>query len=676
MLRLFLLALIAFFLFKDSYMVQSQEVNPVQWAYKVHKIDDVTANIQIIAHIEKGWDLYDMHVPPGGPLPTVFHFEPSKYYGLKGNIVASPKPKIIYDDIFQMDIGKWKDRVVFSQQIEVKHFAQFAIPVRIEYMVCNDVSCVPLDHSLHISIDGSQFQAIVAEHVDRSNQPDTIQDTLGSGQQITEQQTEKQIALEQESEKRGGLAMLWLGFLAGLLALLTPCVWPVVPMTVSYFISRSVSRRQSIKNAMFYALSVIVIYVTVGLLVSMIFGPSALGELASSPGFNLFFFALLVIFAISFFGAFEIRMPSGWVNKLDQKSEQTQNIFGVFFMALTLVLVSFSCTGPIIGWLLVEAASATNVYAPLMGMLGFSIALALPFSLLVLFPGWLKSMPRSGGWMNSIKVVLAFLMLAFSLRFFSVADMVAGWNLMPRELFVTIWIVIFMLLGFYLLGKIRFSHDSEVKHISIPRLFFSMTSFVIALLLLPGLWGAPLKLVSGFMPPLSSQNFVLSVASTPISSEQNLSVPQQYKTMQGSYGLTKFLDYEQGLEYAQQVNKPILLYFTAHSCSNCKKMEASVFGDPQVLPLIKNKYVFVALYVDDRETLPANQQYVSKSGGSERKITTWGKKWSDMQISRFRTNALPYFVLLDKDGHQITEGRGYTSSAEEFAKFLSEGFDK
>lgn len=652
----------------------SQEIRPVSWFVDVKAIDKDIAEIIITAKIEDGWELYNIEVPPGGPLPTVFHFEKSKNYTLIGGIQSKPKPKEVYDEIFEMEIGKWSEKVVFNQKIKINNFSSFIIPLYIEYMACNNVSCVPLDFSINISIDGSTFKSFFADNEISLIQNDSANQQQNDSIDVYDKSNASNVDFKSEFQNQSGvLGIIWLGFLAGLLALLTPCVWPVVPMTVSYFISRSSSRKQSIRNAIFYAISVIVIYVSLGLIVSVIFGPTALGEISSSIIFNLLFFILLILFALSFFGVFEIRLPSGWINKLDNKSEKKQNILGVFLMALTLVMVSFSCTGPIVGWLLVEAATSSNVFSPLLGMLSFSVALAFPFSLLVLFPTWLKSLPRSGGWMNNIKVVLAFLMLAFSLRFLSSADLVAGWNILPRELFVALWIVIFFLMGLYLLGKIRFAHDDDIKVLSVTRLFFSMASFVIAVLLLPGLFGAPLRLISGFLPPITSQTFNLNVALNKVESNEEIN---NFKIKQGPYGLIKFLNYDEGLTYAQKLNKPIFLDFTAHTCSNCKKMESSVFINPKILHLLRDKFVFISLYVDDKEELSLDKQYISKIGERERKINTWGKKWSDFQISRFGVNALPYYVLLDSEGNQLLPGIGYTPSIEKFYEFLSAGLKK
>lgn len=644
----------------------------MKWSHEVKQTNGNNAQIVFRAKIEEGWDLYSLEVPPGGPLPTVFLFAPSKDYKKSGSMTTYPKPTFVYDDVFEMEIGKWKKSVTFYQNVKVISEKKFNINVDIEYMVCNNESCIPLEDNLVVTIDGTAFIAGTADTIadDTVAKVEAPADTAQTDSATVLTNADEQIP----ATKGSAWFIFWLGLGAGFLALLTPCVWPVIPMTVSFFINKTQTKRGAVRDALFYGLSVVVVYVALGLTISLIFGPEALGGLASSPGFNVFFFILLVIFAMAFFGAFELTLPSKWVNAMDRKTEKSGGLLGVFFMALTLVLVSFSCTGPILGALLVEAASSSNFISPLMGMFGFSIAMALPFSLLVIFPSWLKSMPKSGGWMNSVKVVLAFLMLAFSLRFLAVADGVAGWGILPRELFIAIWMVIFILMGVYLLGKIKMYHDSDVKHITIGRLFLAMTSFVAAAMLLPGLWGAPLKSVSGFMPPITTQTFnLMNISSGPA---VDASLYQGYKTKEGAFGIVKFLDYEEGMVFAQKQGKPVFLDFTANSCTNCKKMEASVFGEPNVLPFLRDQYVVIALYRDDRDNLPEDKIYVSNFGGKEKTITTWGKKWSDFQATKYGSNAMPYYVLIDNEGNNLTEPMGTTFDADEFSEFLKKGIDE
>jgi len=662
-----LIAISAVFFTSSAY---AQMVHPISWTTEVKKVEGDIAEIHLKAKLHDRWSLYSLDVPPGGPLPTVFTFTKSNDFQLSGKMTTSPKAVVSYDDVFEMDIGKWKKNVTFIQKIKVLSGKSFTINVDIDFMMCDDDSCIPLSDNLKVNIDGSKYEALPEEI------SEVIEDTLAvdpDGEDTVEAST---IAAVEDvaDDSVGGKSVwliFWLGLLGGLLALLTPCVWPVIPMTVSFFLNRTQKKGSAVRDALFYGISVIVIYVILGLTISAIFGPAALGSMASSPGFNVFFFVLLVIFAIAFFGAFELTLPSKWVNAMDQQTEKRGGLMGVFFMALTLVLVSFSCTGPILGALLVEAASANNFVAPLMGMFGFSVAMAIPFSLLVIFPSWLKSMPKSGGWMNSVKVVLAFLMLAFSLRFLSVADSVAGWGILPRELFIAIWLVIFILMGFYLLGKIKMSHDSDVKHIGVGRLFLAMTSFVAAALLLPGLWGAPMKAISAFMPSVTTQTFNLNkmvVSGHAV----DMSVYEGYSTKEGSHGLIKFLDYEQGMEFAKKQNKPVFLDFTGNACSVCKKMEATVFGEPEVLPLLRDKYVVIALYNDDRTSLPEEMQYENAAG---RKIRNYGQKWADFQAERYGVNALPYYVLLDNEENRLNAPRGNTPDPAVFSKFLKEGIE-
>jgi thiol:disulfide interchange protein len=660
-------------LFTAGNQTVAQQLQPIKWTTEVRASEGNIAEILIKGKIDEGWSLYDLNVPPGGPLPTVFTFVKSNNYQLTGKVQATPKASVTYDDVFMMDIGKWKKNVTFIQKIRVLNNQKFNLEVDIDFMMCDDNSCIPLSDNLKIPVDGTLFTAIA----DTSEGTDTTLAEVEAetdSSDITVREATDDITAPSETKSRSVWLIFWIGLLGGLLALLTPCVWPVIPMTVSFFLNKTQTKRGAVRDAFFYGLSVIVVYVALGLTISLIFGPDALGSLATSPGFNVFFFVLLVFFAIAFFGAFELTLPSKWVNAMDRKTEKSGGLMGVFFMALTLVLVSFSCTGPILGALLVEAASSNSFIAPLMGMFGFSVAMAIPFSLLVIFPSWLKSMPKSGGWMNSVKVVLAFLMLAFSLRFLAVADGVAGWGILPRELFIAIWFVIFLLMGFYLLGKIKMYHDSEVKHMTVGRLFLAIISFVSAALLLPGLWGAPMKAISGFMPPITTQTFNLNKAVT-AGPTADMSVYEGYNTKEGSYGLIKFLDYEEGMEFARKQNKPVFLDFTGIGCTNCKKMEASVFGEDKVLPLLRDKYVVIALYVDSRESLPEDKQYLSKTGGKERKIKTVGQKWSDFQTSRYGVNALPYYILLDHNEKMLTEPRAYNTDVNAFAEFLKKGLE-
>ncbi len=448
--------------------------------------------------------------------------------------------------------------------------------------------------------------------------------------------------------------MAWLyiflaGFAGGLLALLTPCVWPMIPMTVSFFLKRNKQRRKAIQSALAYGLSIIVIYLILGLLITGIFGASALNDLSTNAIFNILFFLLLVLFAVSFFGAFELVLPSSWTNKLDSKADSTTGIISIFFMAFTLVLVSFSCTGPIIGTLLVEAASQGSVTGPAIGMFGFALALSIPFSLFAIFPTWLQSMPKSGGWLNSVKVTLGFLELALALKFLSVADLAYGWRILDREVFLVLWIVIFALLGIYLLGKLKLKHDSDLDYVSVPRLFFAIISFAFAVYMVPGLWGAPLKAISAFAPPLYTQDFNL------------------YK---GEVHAA-FDDYEAGMAYAEKVGKPVMIDFSGFGCVNCRKMEAAVWIDPKVKNMLENDYVLITLMVDDKASLPKTLEI--KEHGKTRKLRTIGDKWSYLQRSKFGANAQPFYVLLDNEGKPLGPSYAYDENVDNYLKFLKNG---
>ncbi|PRY21378.1 thiol:disulfide interchange protein DsbD [Spirosoma oryzae] len=472
---------------------------------------------------------------------------------------------------------------------------------------------------------------------------------------------------------------LWVTFLAGLVggfaAIFMPCIFPLLPMTISFFTKQSGTRAKGIRNALIYGVSIIVIYVALGLLITVIFGADALNDLSTNGIFNFAFFLLLVVFAASFFGAFEIMLPTSWANKMDAKADQG-GLIGIFFMAATLALVSFSCTGPIIGTLLVQAASMGELLGPAVGMFGFALALALPFTLFSLFPSWMTSLPKSGSWLNSVKVTLGFLELALALKFLSNVDLAYHWQWFDREVFLVLWVIIFGMMGFYLLGKLRFSHDSELTSISVPRLFLSIISLAFALYLIPGLWGAPLQSVSAFLPPQQTQDFDLytrSLGGFPVA-ESESAVPKKYGDIfEAPLGLNAFFDYEEGMAYAKKVNKPVMIDFTGHACVNCRQMEANVWPKPDVLKRLRNDYVLIQLYVDDKTELPTAEQRVSSYSGKT--IRTIGNQWSDLQASRFNTNSQPYYVLLDNNGKELVTPQGAVREPENFVKFLDSGLN-
>ena len=472
-----------------------------------------------------------------------------------------------------------------------------------------------------------------------------------------------------KSRKQSLWTIFILGVLGGFAAFLMPCIFPMVPMTVSYFTKKEVTKRKGVINALIYGLSIVVIYVVLGLLITVIFGADALNVLSTNGIFNFFFFLLLVVFALSFLGAFELVLPSSWVNKMDSKSDKN-GLGGLFFMAGTLALVSFSCTGPIVGTLLVQAATSGQLLGPAIGMLGFAIALAIPFVLFAMFPAWMKAMPKSGGWLNSVKVVLGFLELAFAFKFLSNVDLAYHWNWFDREIFLSLWIVISALMGFYLLGKLKLPNDSDVKHVSTPRLVLAIITLSFTMYMIPGLWGAPLKSISAFLPPMSTQDFVMSAGTAPVDAH-NSGNHKYSEIFHAPLGLDAFFDYDEGLAYAKKVNKPVFIDFTGHACVNCRKMEASVWPDKEVLSRLTNDYVVIQLYVDDKTDLAAAEQTVSKYSG--KKINTIGNKWSDLQASRFNANSQPFYVLLDTKGNLLVQPQGADYDPVSFTKYLDSG---
>ncbi len=635
---------------------------PVSWSYQVKDAGNGEFDIIVSAKIDKDWHLYSQYIKAGGPLPTELKFEPSSSYQLVGKTKEWPKPKEEYEAVFEMNIKFWIDKANFTQRIKVNSEKDFNVSLKIYYMVCNNGSCVALDNTLSIPVKGViGATAVNVPIVDSSALTDTVKkaDTLVSAPGGLPIDTAFNKAFLKGEDVVGGISgmSLWwifvMGFLGGLIALITPCVWPMIPLTVSFFMKRSEDKRKGRRDAITYGISIIVIYVLLGLGVTMIFGADALNALSTNAWFNVFFFFLLAVFAASFFGAFEMQLPTSWVNAMDRRAEKTGGLLSIFFMAFTLVLVSFSCTGPIIGTLLVEAVSR-GALAPLIGMLGFAIALAIPFTIFAIFPSWLSNLPKSGGWLNSVKVVLGFLELAFALKFLSVADLASHWGILPRETFLVLWIIIFVLLGIYLLGKIKLPHDSELKHVSVPRLFLALISFAFALYMVPGLWGAPLRAISAFSPPITTQDFNLS----------NNQVHAPYD------------DFDIAAEYARKSGKPLMVDFTGWGCVNCRKMEVAVWTDPTVGKMLKEDYVLVSLYVDDKKELPKELQYTTTFAGMEKDIVTVGNKWSDFQARYFGGNAQPYYVLLDNQGRLLQKPRAFDENIDAYKKWLIDGLDE
>lgn len=646
---------------------------PVSW--KMSIADKGNGEIELVANatIAAGWHLYDTQIPDGGPFPTSISIDEIKGAVAVGSFHAvNSKLHKDFDKVFEMEIGYYEKTATFVQKFKITDKSKFVLKGDVRAQACNDRECtppIPVDFSftsgnLPASVTVSTT-AVADQTSDSQTTADTAtvanNDSISQAQTIDSQNTNlwtpvieevKAFGAAGDTSNRSLLYIFGAGFIGGFIALMTPCVWPMIPMTVSFFLKRNKKNRgKAIKDAIIYGLSIIVIYVLLGLLVTAIFGASALNELSTSALFNLIFFGLLVFFAISFLGAFELVLPASWTNKIDSKADSTTGIISIFFMAFTLALVSFSCTGPIIGTLLVDAASSGDIIAPAVGMFAFAFALSIPFALFAIFPSLLESMPKSGGWLNSVKVVLGFLELALALKFLSVADLAYKWGILDREVFLVLWIVIFTLLGLYLLGKLKFAHDSDLKYISVPRLFMAIISLAFAVYLVPGLWGAPLKSVSAFAPPHFTQDFNL---------------------YEGSVH-AKFDDYEAGMEYAKKNNKPVMIDFSGFGCVNCRKMEASVWTDPRVKHSLENDYVLITLMVDDKEKLP--EVIEVEENGKTTKLKTIGDKWSYLQRHKFGTNSQPYYVLLDNAGNPIGPSYAYDENVDKYLNFLKTGVD-
>ena len=666
-------------------MAQAQILTPVTWEIRLDDKNGATEKeIIFTATCEKGWHLYDMNLPEGGPVSTSFTFETLTGAKLIGEPTPSVKPTTVYDEQFAMDLRWYAGSVSFTQKFQVTDAKKFKMEGEVEFMACNDETCLPPDRvsfafdktSIHADASAASSNEPTEGTPAEATQPE--ESAPVSAPATTEPTPTKPIATPTADQLNGltDTPQLWTpvidklkafgdttisatdtswlfifiaGFIGGLVALLTPCVWPMIPMTVSFFLKRTKDRKKAIRDAITYGLSIIVIYLAMGLLITGIFGASALNDLSTNAIFNILFFLLLVVFAISFLGAFELVLPASWTSKLDSKADSTTGVLSIFFMSFTLVLVSFSCTGPIIGTLLVQAASMGTAIGPAIGMFGFALALSIPFSLFAIFPNMLQNMPKSGGWLNSVKVVLGFLELALALKFLSVADLAYGWRILDREVFIVLWIVIFALLGFYLLGKIKFSHDSDLKYVSVPRLFMAIISLAFAVYMVPGLWGAPLKAISAFAPPLYTQDFNL------------------YKNEVHA----AFDNYDAGMAYARQTNKPVIIDFSGYGCVNCRKMEASVWTDPEVKRILENDYVLITLMVDDKTKLP--QTIEIQENGKTRKLKTIGDKWSYLQRNKFGANAQPFYILLDGDGQPLGPSYAFNEDVSQYLQFLREG---
>ena len=658
-------------------VVQAQIQEPVKFKSELKTSQAGEAEVVFTGTIDKGWHVYSTDLGDGGPISATFNVESISGAELVGKLKPVGKEVAAFDKLFEMKVRYFENTAQFVQKLKLTG-GEYKVEGFLEYGACNDENCLPptqVPFKFSGKAEGTAVNGPAADkaadagNVELEKSSDTAQtaamaviggaesdtgNVAGDGTTDLWKPVIDELQALGETVSQEDMSWIYIfitGFVGGLLALFTPCVWPIIPMTVSFFLKRSKDKKKGIRDAWTYGASIVVIYVGLGLLVTGIFGANALNSLSTNAVFNIFFFLMLVVFAASFFGAFEITLPSKWSNAVDSKAEKTGGLLSIFLMAFTLSLVSFSCTGPIIGFLLVQVSTTGNMIAPAIGMLGFAIALALPFTLFALFPSWLKSMPKSGGWMNVIKVTLGFLELAFALKFLSVADLAYGWRILDRETFLALWIVLFALLGFYLLGKVKFPHDDDDTKVSVPRFFMALASLAFAVYMLPGLWGAPLKAVSAFALPMQTQDF-------------NLYNNEVH---------AKFDDYDLGMEYARQHGKPVMLDFTGYGCVNCRKMELAVWTDPKVSDIINNDYVLITLYVDNKTPLSSPVKIMEN--GTERTLRTVGDKWSYLQRVKFGANAQPFYVLIDNEGKPLNKSYSYDESIPKYIEFLQTGLE-
>lgn len=657
-----LFSLIVSFLAFAAY-AQIQE--PVKFKTELKNVSATEVEIVFTASIEQGWHVYSTDLGDGGPISATFNTDKLTGAQLDGKLRPVGKEIASFDKLFEMDVRYFEHTAQFVQKLKLTG-GDYQVTGYLEYGACNDENCLPptqVEFSFSGKAEGGASASVQtetpAEKADTAAAPAVIGGADGPTSVVVSDNDLWSPVIDElnalgETTSQEDMSWIYIfitGFVGGLLALFTPCVWPIIPMTVSFFLKRSKDKKKGIRDAWTYGASIVVIYVTLGLAITAIFGANALNALSTNAIFNIFFCLMLVVFAASFFGAFEITLPSKWSNAVDSKAEATTGLLSIFLMAFTLSLVSFSCTGPIIGFLLVQVSTTGNVIAPAVGMLGFAIALALPFTLFALFPSWLKSMPKSGGWMNVIKVTLGFLELAFALKFLSVADLAYGWRILDRETFLALWIVLFALLGFYLLGKIKFPHDDDDTKVSVPRFFLALASLAFAVYMVPGLWGAPLKAVSAFAPPMQTQDF-------------NLYNNEVH---------ANFDDYDAGMKYAREHGKPVMLDFTGYGCVNCRKMELAVWTDMKVADLINNDYVLITLYVDNKTRLPEPVKVMEN--GTERTLRTVGDKWSYLQRVKFGANAQPFYVLIDNEGKPLNKSYSYDEDINKYVDFLQTGLN-
>lgn len=644
----------------------AQITDPVHFTSQLKELKGGEAELIFSATIDPGWHVYSTGLGDDGPISATFHA--GKMVGAEpiGKLQARGKEIKQYDKLFEMELRYFEQAVTFVQKVRFTK-SDYDIDCYLEYGACNDEACLPptevaLKAKGKVQVEEKPVAPVEPESV-VPTEPETpadttvaIPDTLTVANtgindlwQPAVQELQAFNGQTSSTERMSWWVILLEGFLGGFIALFTPCVWPIIPMTVSFFLKRNKDRKKAIREATTYGLSIVVIYVLLGLAVTLLFGASALNALATNAVFNIFFCLLLVVFAASFFGAFELTLPASWSSKIDEKSERTTGLLSIFLMAFTLALVSFSCTGPIIGFLLVAVSTQGSIVAPTIGMLGFAIALAIPFTLFALFPSLLKSAPKSGGWMNVIKVTLGFVELAFALKFLSVADLAYGWHILDREVFLSLWIVIFGLLGIYLLGWLKFPHDAPEHRTNVPQFFLAMASLAFTVYMIPGLWGAPLKAISAFTPPMNTQDF----------------------NLQHTFVEAKYKDYELGMAAAKAEGKPVIIDFTGFGCVNCRKMEAAVWTDSQVADILNNDYVLISLYVDDKTALP--EPIKVTENGQERTLRTIGDKWSYLQRVKFGANAQPFYVLLDNNGRPLNGSRAYDEDIKAYIEFLNTG---
>jgi len=671
------ISILAFSLF-IVFNLFAEVLKPVKWSFNVKYTSQNEAVLYFNAALDKNWHIYSLKIDGDGPVPTTITLANSPNYSLKSAVIEFTKPVVKYDSSFQIKVGSFDKKAVFLAPIKIHSSKDFKITGTVEYMTCNDGMCLPpelVDFSISVkgavnpaAVDSTQLSAVVEDIT-------TVNSSGASVSTATSALPTAEVEKGANKPEKSLWLLFWLSFVAGLLAILTPCVFPMIPMTVSFFMKGSKNKVMGRINALVYGFSIVFIYVVIGTLVAVTLGANFANFLSTHWLPNILFFLIFTFFAASFLGMFEIVLPAKWVNNADKQVDRG-GLAGSFFMAFTLVLVSFSCTGPLVGAILVQSAGGA-IIEPIIGMLGFSLAFALPFTLFAFFPQWLGGLPKSGGWLNSVKVVLGFIELALGLKFLSIADQTYHWGILDREIYLAFWIVIFALMGLYLLGKLKFSHDSDLKSISVPRLMLAILTFTFVVYLIPGMFGAPLKAISGYLPPSTTQDFdvnaIVREGGASTSDKQNeLGETAKYSEfLHLPHGLKGFFDYKQALAYSKKVNKPIFIDFTGHGCVNCREMEASVWADPRVLKILREDYIVVALYVDDKTELPEDEWVTSNYDGEVKK--TIGKINADFQIERFNVNAQPYYVLLNQSGESLIEPKAYDKNVETFIQFLEDG---